>query len=645
MRIQFLVAVLLLSAPAAASQDEPLIVITPTGNETPLSNSPGTVSIVTADEINRHGYTTVAEALRNIPGLSLARSGPRGQITSLFARGTNSNHTLVILDGIVLNDPSSPTGSFDFSMLSLNDIERIEVVRGPLSTLYGSAAVGSVIQLISKKPAQQASSEIMLAAGNNQHLETSFSTSGILQTFDYRLSLLHQQEDGETAIMQKFDYMNLGQAREDDGWKNTRLSVHLGWQLSTMTKLDLFAFGSKSDIEIDEFLHEDNDWRLFNKEKGFNLSLTHRPPGADWNASLALRYTENDRDSLNPRQRVTENLINTKYTGKRGQAEARLNFFGFSGHQLTTSASYTSSSLDSSGNMRFGSEYGDFVISQETTASDYNRSFALQDQWTSTNGISITTSLRGDSHKNFGTHGSYRLAANLPFSNNRGRLHLSAGTGFKAPTLYELYGLSPTNYGTAYRGNPRLQPEKSRSIEVGGEYALLGNFLNVGVTFYSTQISNLIETVYDTNFNSTSANIAQADIKGTELTFNWQPLKRLSLDLNYSYTDAYNNSSKQALVRRPKHSANLLIDFMASERLSMWAHLQYTGHYYDIHPMDFKQTSMPDFTLVHVGMNYRLDNDTTLFGRIDNLFDRDYEPVAGYRGESINGLVGIKLTF
>ena len=638
-------SLLLLGMTVIARAEEPTtIVITPTGNETVIEQAPGSVTVISGEEIERRGYSSVAEALESVPGIVIVRSGPRGQITSLFARGANSNHTLVMRDGMVLNDPSSPTGAYDFSNMSLNGVERIEIVRGPLSTLYGSSAIGAVVNIISQGGSLVPRREVTLAAGNDQTFEAAISTRGSVEDFRYQLSLSHQQSDGQTVVMQKPEYGNTGQVSEDDGFRNTNFNTRLAWHLNAATQVQLIGYFRDSSSEIDEFLYEDPDWQLDTREKGGQLQLAHRPVGDNWGMQLNLRHNETERRSNNPRQLPTENLIDTRYRGKHQSIEARFNSYAIQGHELSAIAGYRRDTLLSSGFSAFGSDFGDFVIEENTDADSSSSSFVLQDQWTGTRNESVTGSIRLEEHEDFGSHVSWRLAGSLPFAQQNGRLHLSAGTGFKAPGLYELYGYSPNNFGSAYRGNPDLQPEESSSIEAGVDYSFPQTGLTAGITLYHSRIRNLIQIVYDPLFNSTSDNLARAEIEGAEINLRYQPVERIGLNLDYSYTDARDSLTGERLPRRPGQKATLSLDFKATQQLGLWLELEYHGDRVDISPVTYQNATLDDYTLVNTGFTYEISHDTRLFAKVRNLADTSYEPVAGYRGEGINGIVGLKFT-
>ena len=636
--------ILLLGVTAVARAEEPTtIVITPTGNETAIEQAPGSVTLISEDEISRYSYRTLAEALENVPGIVIVRSGPRGQITSLFARGTNSNQTLVMRDGMVLNDPSSPTGAYDFSNMSLNGVERIEIVRGPLSTLYGSSAIGAVVNIISKSGSLEPKQELTLAAGNDRTFESAITARGSANSFRYQLSLSHQQSDGQTAVMQKPEYGNTGQPIEDDGFRNTDFNTRLAWHLTDATRLQLLGYFRDSNNEIDEFLYEDPDWELRTREKGGQLQLLHRPVGDDWGMQLSLRHNETERESENPRQLPTENLIDTRYRGKHQSIEARFNSYAIEGHELSAIAGYRRDTLLSSGFSAFGSDFGDFVIEEETDADTWSSHLVLQDQWIGTGNKSVTGSIRLEEFEDFGSVVSWRLAGSLPFAKQQGRLHLSAGTGFKAPSLYELYGYSPNNYGSAYRGNPDLQPEESRSIEAGIDYSFPDSGVTAGITLYHTRIRDLIQIVYDPLFNSTSQNLARAEIDGAELYLRYDPTEKITLNLDYSYTDARDSTTGERLPRRPGHKATLMLNYQASSQLGLWIELQYIADRVDISPVSYRNSTLGDYTLVNTGITYEISQDARLFAKLRNLADTSYEPVAGYRGEGINGIVGLKL--
>ena len=311
---------------------------------------------------------------------------------------------------------------------------------------------------------------------------------------------------------------------------------------------------------------------------------------------------------------------------------------------MSAIAGYRRDSLVSSGFSAFGSDFGDFVIAENTDAATSSTSLVLQDQWTGTHNESVTGSIRLEEYEDFGSVFSWRLAGSLPFAREQGRLHLSAGTGFKAPSLYELYGYSPNNFGSAYRGNPDLDPEESSSIEAGVDYSFPDTAVTAGITLYHSRITNLIQVVYDPLFDSTSENVARAEIDGAELHLRYEPTEKITLNLDYSYTDARNSTTGARLPRRPGQKATLTLDFMATSKLGLWMEVQYVGDRVDISPVSYQNAPLDDYALINTGFSYELNRNTSFFGKIRNLADREYEPVAGYRGEGINGIVGVKIT-
>ena len=204
-------------------------------------------------------------------------------------------------------------------------------------------------------------------------------------------------------------------------------------------------------------------------------------------------------------------------------------------------------------------------------------------------------------------------------------------------------GHSPNNYGSAYRGNPDLQPEKSSSIEAGIDYSFPDTGVTTGVTLYHSRIRDLIQIVYDPLFNSTSENLARAEIKGAEIHLRYQPAERIGLNLDYGYTDARDSTTGERLPRRPRQKATLSLDFKATQQLGLWLQLEYYGDRVDISPVTYQNAALDDYTLINTGLTYQVTHDTRLFAKVRNLADTSYEPVAGYRGEGINGIVGLKI--
>lgn len=634
--VVFLNALTCTSAVALEAGDE--VIVTATRLPTPAERIGSSVSVITAQDIERGQYQSISDALQSVPSLGVVHSGGGiGKLTNVFSRGSETNHTLVLLDGIELNDPSNTDGLIDLSHIYIKDVERIEVVMGPQSTLYGSDALGAVIQIFTKQGGEKRVTNLEVEAGSFGTFNQYAGTRGSAGAFTYSASLQHTDTDGVSALSSRFRQAD--GTLDDDGHENYNASTRLGFTASEALRFDLSARYLHTENELDlnnSFAADDADSagdadQLF---LGLNSYLTSFDGLLE--QRLGLNYSAIDRkdwddpDANNPGDYSREHN-----RGWKRKIDLQNDYYGIDKHILTlgleTEQDVVRSELVST------SLWG--IYDSTTQADVRNNAAYLQDQIQITDNWSGTLGLRSDDHDNFARETTYRIASAYQLRATATRLRGSYGTGFKAPTANQLYGQSVSSFG-AFSGNPNLQPETSKGWELGADQTLITDQLKAGVTYYRNRISDLIS--FTNNF-ATLENKDSVDTSGIESYISWQLNERFTAQLDYAHTRAQDRATGEELRRRPLNKASLALDYQATPKLGLHAETLYTGRRYDTDAMAFNRILRPSYTLTNIGSQYQINAQWQYFLRVTNLFDRDYEEPDGFAQPGIGVFTGVKL--
>lgn len=627
-----------LCAPLAVVAGQNPIVVTATRIATPESRIGSSVSVITAEEIARRQYKSVAAALRALPGVDVVQSGGPGQQTSVFIRGASASHTLVLIDGINITDPSNPTGAVDFSTLLLDNVDRIEVVRGPQSTLYGANAIGGVVNIITRKGQGAPRTTLTLEGGNHATYFQQLGFQGAVDNLDYSISGTHLKTHASSVTPE--DLRN-GLPAEADHNRNTTLSTRLGLQATDTLDFSLTGRYIDEHTDLDPEVGfgtiEDPDAQLHNREyfvRGAGHALLF---DGRWDATLAVSWVDYNRRNDNPRTDPLETLQMTRFQGDTLEYSLNNDVYLSEVHTLTLGGGSKREHMDNDG----FSDYGGFIVSELSSASARTNYVYAQDQFSVGERISGTAGLRLDDRDDFGTELTWRFTGVYRHLPTGTRFNASVGTGFRAPSLFELYGYTPNNFGSEYRGNPDLDPEKSLGWEVGVEQALLAGRLQLGTTWFRNDIENLIETVTDASFNSTTENINKVRLRGVEAFVAMQPLARLSARIDYTFTDAHvSDNSDRPLLRRPRNKASANITYTPAADVSLDLGADYVGKRKDIDRVTAAVIDAGDYTVFNAAVSYTVNPALRLEARINNLLDTHYQPADGFEALGRNFLLG-----
>jgi vitamin B12 transporter len=617
-----------LAAEGAGAPDSPdsveSVIVSATRLPTPESEVASSVTVITAEEIDARQERSLPDILKDVPGLNIVRAGGPGGQALVFMRGTNSNHTKVLVDGIDVSDPGSPNASFDFSQFLTRDIERVEVLRGPQSGLYGSDAIGGVINVITKNgqgPAQfQASAE----GGSFETFNQTAGVRGSVEQFHYNANVEHFHS-GATPVT-PLDLLAPGEIRNDDYYDNLTAATKLGYEVMQNFDVGLVARYTNTHLRV----------------TGDDFSTFPSFPAAQQTRSSTSEYYSRATVHLVSLEGFLDQTLGFAYTHKRTSTLDP----GSSQEGLATGAR---TKVDWQGALKFtqahtlvlGAEHARDEISEPISAANQIDSGYAELQSRLVGSLYSAINARYDKNDRFGSKATYRVAPAYVIPGTGTKLKASVGSGFKAPTLSELFQSYPAFFFIA---NPNLSPETSTGYDAGVEQTLARETLRLGATYYYNRVRNLIVTAPSADgIDITYANIGRAHTDGVESFVAYNPVKAVTLRADYTYTQATDDGSGQQLLRRPKHKASLNAAWQATSAFSLNATVLTVSSWIDGN-RDFSipRLSAPGYTLVNLAASFAIDKHFTVFGRIDNLFDRHYQNPVGFLQPTLGAFAGIR---
>ena len=589
--------------PAAPLSDQ--AVLAPTRTEAPQSRAPSSVKVISREQILRSGQTNVADVLRATAGLNVARQGGLGQQTSVFIRGGNSAHTKVMLDGIPLNDPTNPSRAFDFAHMTVDNIERIEVLRGSQSVLYGSDAIGGVVNIVTRRGDGPNTASATTMGGSFGTFRQSVGASGGGRNGYYSVSSTHVRSDGISAV-------NAPGATELDGYKNTTTAGRFGWTPSTALGFDYVFRYTDAQSELDDFgadnpireLHSRNFYQRFQLQSLLLDGALEQKVGFNW-----TNYHRRDTD---PGAFGTP-----EFDGQARQVDWQVNLLLTESNQISAGVEYLQ-------------EEAEQTSSTSRLQDQHNLGVFVQDQWQVGDRLLLVVGARRDDYSQAGQADTYRAAGSYLLPELGGRFHGMVGTGFRAPSIAELF--FPF-------GNSQLRPEKSKSWELGWEHTFGGGQLVVDASYFNNKFDNLI--IFDVG-TFALGNVAQARTSGVELEARWQVTPVLQALAHYTYLDGRNLTANETLARRPENQGGVsLTRTLLGGRADLGASVLYVGE-----RLDFSGGPMlEDYVKVDFTGNYHLTSNARLFARLDNAFDEDYEEAGGFSTPGIAAYGGIRVSY
>ncbi|MGI8438206.1 MAG: TonB-dependent receptor [Chthoniobacterales bacterium] len=605
-----LVAVSPLQAQDAVTAETGEIVVSATRLPIPEENSPASVSVITSEQIDETQTQRVADALRDVPGLSVVQTGAPGQLTSVFTRGLRSEHTQVRLDGIPINQGLQ--GAFNFADLTVDDIDRIEVVRGPQSTLYGPRALAGVIQIFTRRGNGTPTGSFSVEGGSFGTVREAFASSGSWQQFDYSVGLSRLDTDNE---------------RPNDQYRLSSGIANVGWSPNERLRIGSLFTYSLADTG--------NPNSIFNPKR-FDNFLTERwliGPRIDfkpvdwWQHQLIVSY-DHERQVNDPND---DGFVGpTRALFKRLTIDYQNNLQPTSWFTLTTGAFYSRVEAEQE---RPFVLFGDTLISDET---EQVSGFA-QASVTPLQDLNLVAGGRFDHFNQFGDVWTYRVAGSYLVRRTDTSLHASIATGFSPPTSQDkIFGM---NFG--------LEPERDRGWDAGVEQRLWNGRLRLGATYFHNRLSNLI------GFNGLfeTLNLGAARTQGLEAELYAQPIDHLVLRASYTYLDAVNTSAADItqpegarLPRRPRNEVYVSGTYLWFGKLRTTLEAKFVNAREELN-FGGPNFDIEDYAFANFAVEYAVNAHLSIFGRVNNLTDEKYAEVFGFPALGRGAYGGIRLAW
>ncbi len=606
--------------PVLASGDTlPATVVTATRIAMPVEQLGSSVTVIGGEELERRQTRIVSDVLRDVPGLAVNRSGVVGNLTQIRIRGAEPNQSLVVIDGVRVNNPDG--NGFDFNSLLNLEIDRIEVLRGPSSVLWGSDAIGGVINVITKAAERPTQASVSAEGGSFGTRQVTGSFGAHNDGYDVLAAGTYYETDGQSSGAEWRGN------REDDGARVGQFSLKAGVRPSESLEFDIVGYYNDDNTEFDDFVgglekpvvdaDQETDKTEYSLRAQGKLSLLD---GA-WEHIVSLARYDIETEARSDGSKTFES------EGRGDEATYQTNYFfatpemGEGEHALTFLAEHQE---DESENNFFQKR----SISSHAFALNYN--VGLYDQ------LFFTAGIRRDDNERFDDTTTYRLTAAYLQPDWGTRLHGSYGKAVKNPTLTELFGFSG-----AFVGNPDLEPETGFGWDLGIEQSFLDGRFKGDITYFESRIEDLI-----VGAGRTVANVdGRSKARGAELSAQARLTDALDVIASYTHTDTEDPDGKE-LVRRPKNLGSLILNYaFLEDRGNANAAVRYHGPQKDSAFDQFFNRSLVEldsYTLVDVSAFYRMNRHLEVFGRIENLLDKEYEEVFGYGSLGRGFYIGLR---
>ena len=588
-RIVCAILAVVFSSEAIELMDE--LVVQSTRIETPLDLMSSSVDVITAEELQASGVSYVTDALLLQPGISGSRSGGAGQATQLYLRGAKPQHTLILVDGVRMNGQLDLNG-YDLANLDLNSVERIEILKGPQSTLYGSDAMAGVINIITAK-SEIPRRYIQRELGRYGSEYTTAGISGGTEKLAYTLSFSDYSNEG---------FSSLKNNEETDALDNETFFARLDSALSEQTHGYVSLRYIDAIGQYDDQFGGTHSANFYDKEQLITRFAVEHTITDTLRTQAGISYFDLER-SEHSAWGVSEYLSDTlsydwNLTAQLKEKQTLL--LGLEGHEDTYAFSGSTGDLN-------------------------NHAFLALWQHQPKAGTALSLSAREDHHSQFGSAFTYQGGLHHTLSKSDTRLYASYGTGFKAPTSYQSYN------------NPTLKAEESEGWEIGFEQPFLDNQLQLEIAIFQKEYSQFIDYVrWESGPIYTNATTALSD--GVEAGLTLYPSDTLTMRIGYSYLD--NDSLDSGFtLRRPTHKMDATLSWLATDKLQLTALIGYVGRRQGV------SSAMDSYVPVQLAMRYQADDTLTLFARVENLLDEEYELANGYNTPRRGLYGGVRIDF
>jgi vitamin B12 transporter len=595
--ILFSINIFLINDLSANKVDE--IIVKGARIETPASNFGSSIFILNSEDIRLRGIRSVIDAISYSPGVTTKKNGSFGGVGSVRIRGASSSQTLVLVDGVPVNDASSPGGGYNFEYLDTSNIGRIEVLRGSQSTLWGSDAIGGVVNIFTKS-AEDNSINILSETGSFG-LKKINSEFGLVSNFGKFLFLVNDTSlDGISKADKKDGNI------EKDGFEKNSYSFKGNMKVNNIEIRGLLSY-IKSDVEYDSFGFvtgvQDGDERSITEEFKGNLTIKFNLFGEKLENTFSFNQSDISRDYF------TDNNLTFGADGDRKLYRYQGNA-GFGNYNK----------------IAFGFEKEESSVSLDKLSID---SLFLLYQFQPIKNLVVSAGIRNDDNKGFSSKTTRKIAAAYKISENIS-IKSSWGEGFKVPTIFQ------TTFFCcgAKSANTNIRPEVSTSYDLGFDFSLKDKF-SFSLIYFKQDVNNQINFSFGLGGYE---NIDFVESDGFEISTNSKVSETVNLFINYSYIDSIDGNGLR-LINIPKDSGELVLTYEPASKISGSMALKYNGSEISTYG------NLNSWSRVDINLFYKLNNFSEVYFRVENLFDEDYQQVFGYGTPDRSGLAGIKVTF
>lgn len=608
----------------------PPISITASRSSIPINQAAGAITVISKQQIDNQKAVYVSDLLQTVPGLNVSTQGSAGSITQIRLRGAEANHVLVIIDGIEVNDPAN-SSEFNFAHLLADNIERIEILRGPQSALWGSDALAGVINITTSR----ADSGTKLIASSSYGSENTYqgALKYLLGTEAFNLVL-----NGSFIDSDGFNTATSGNER--DGYDNSTFNLKSTYQVSDVLKVGMNSRYTNASNEFDPA-------PLGVPVDGFGKN--------DVEQIYARGFFELTLFTDNWVQLIEASLLNTSndsFDGIFGRSKSESTKEKFSYQSTFTLPEFEPGKFKQSLTLalereqeRFsqqGASFPGFDPNQRQKITNYSRIAEyranLLKQWT------LSASLRHDDNDEFDNQNTYQVGINYVHPSTQTKTYVTHSTGAKNPTFTELFGFAPNNF----IGNQNLKTETSEAWEIGLSQGLFDNRLHFQAALFWEDLIDEIQTIFLPTFQSTVINNeSRSERNGLELSVEGQLTNRVTASGTYTYLDASEpdaSGNSRTEIRRPTHqwSGHVNYSFL-TDKANLNVSINHIGDRRDIDFSTGDRLTLDDYTLVNIAMDYQYNDSLNLFARINNLLDEEYQDAFGFETQEFSGFIGIEI--
>jgi vitamin B12 transporter len=617
--------ILLLPLNAFAEDNEEelkAIEITATRTSIEEENPASALTIITQEEIQQKQHMQVKDILREQLGLNVVTPGRLGATSSIFMRGANSASTLVLIDGVQVK--SNTTGGFDFSNLQMDNIERIEILRGPQSTLWGADAVGGVINIVTKRGKGEPTFSLSLEGGSFATFKETLSTSGTLSNLDYAFTASRTDSEGFSAFNKDRG------ATEKDGYVNNTFSTKAGYNFWDDARVELITRLTRTKTDFDGFasdvLGNQSTSEKFYFATPFQKSITKW-----WDAKINLNFNYDKIKSIDNSLFVGNSLITSRTYTVDFQNNISFNkflstIFGIE-YQITNGENTTAAST--------------FSPASFFEFENKSQGYYLQSTATLFDSLYLTAGFRQDFNTRFDDKLTYKFegAYNIKTEPVNIKIRAAYSTGFRAPSINQL--IFP-NFG-----NLNIRPEESENREAGIEFEMLSGRLSFGSNYFNADYTDLIEPVLidPINFVFQAQNVGSASSEGVESFIKLQIMDNLDVTASHTWNNAVNDRTGGTLGRRPKNIFSVSLHHNWNKKLDSIVTVNYRSALDQATIGTFSPSRVGGRAIVRAALSYQINKSFKLTARGENLLDKDYEEPFRTGTQGISGYAGFTYSF